>query len=38
MGERKHLEVTAVVGIILKWMCRNWNVGSMNWIDIAQDK
>jgi hypothetical protein len=24
--------------IILKWIFRNWDVGGMGWIDLAQDR
>jgi len=36
--ERDHLEDLGVDGrIILSWIFRKWNVGGMDWIDLAQD-
>jgi len=35
--ERDHLEDSGVDGrIILRWIFRKWNGGSMDWIDVAQ--
>jgi hypothetical protein len=37
--ERDHLRGPDVDGrIILKWIFRKWNVGVMEWIDLAQDR
>ena len=36
--ETNHLVDPCVEGrIILKWICRKWN-GTMNWIDLAQNR
>jgi hypothetical protein len=36
---RDHLGETGVDGrIILRWIIRKWNVGSMDWIELAQDR
>jgi hypothetical protein len=38
LSGRDNLEDSGVdERIILKWFLRNWN-GSMDWIDLAQDK
>ena len=37
MRERDNLEDLGVDGRILSWICRKWNVGGMDWIDLAQD-
>ena len=37
--ERDHLKGQVVDGkIILGWNFRKWEVGSMNWIELAQDR
>jgi len=37
--EKNHLEDLSVDGrIILRWIFRNWDVGGMNRIDLAQDR
>jgi len=34
-----HLEDPGVDGrIILRWIFKNWDVGGMNWIELAQDR
>jgi len=39
VGERDHLEDSGVGGrIILRWIFRQWDVGGMDWIDLAQDR
>jgi hypothetical protein len=38
LRERDHLEDPGADGrIILRWIFRLWNVGDMDWIDLAQD-
>jgi hypothetical protein len=38
LRERGHLEDPGVDGrIILRWILRKWDVGGMDWIDVAQD-
>jgi len=37
--ERHHLEDPDVDGwIVLRWIFRKWDVRSMDWIDLAQDR
>jgi hypothetical protein len=37
-GEKDHLEDEEVDGrIILRWIFRTWDGGSMDWVDLAQD-
>jgi hypothetical protein len=39
LRETAHLEDPGVDGrIILRWIFRKWDVGSMDWIDLAQDR
>jgi hypothetical protein len=39
LRERDHLEDPCVNGrIILRWIFRKWNVGGMDWIDLAQNR
>ena len=39
MRERDHLEVPGVDGrIILIWIFRKWDVGGLDWIEMAQDR
>ena len=39
LRERDHLEDPDVDGrIILRWIFRKWDVGGMDWIDVAQDR
>jgi len=39
LRERDHLGYPDVDGrIILRWIFRKWDVGSMDWIELAQDK
>jgi hypothetical protein len=39
LRERDHLEDAGVDGrIILRWILRKWDVGSMNWIELDQDR
>jgi len=36
--EKNHLEYPSVeCKIILRWIFRKWDVGGMDWIDLAQD-
>jgi len=38
LRERDHLETPGIDGrIILIWIFRKWDVGGMDWIDLAQD-
>ena len=38
LREIDHLEDSGVGGrIILRWIIRKWDVGGMDWIDLAQD-
>ena len=38
LRERDHLEDLGIDGrIILRWIFRKWDVGWMDWIDVAQD-
>ena len=38
MKERDHLGDPGVDGrIILRWIFRQWDVGAMDWIELAQD-
>jgi len=35
----RHFEDTGLDGrIILRWICRKWDVEDMNWIELAQDR
>ena len=36
--ERDHLEDPGVDGRIIIWIFREWDVGSMDWIDLVQDR
>jgi hypothetical protein len=39
LRERHHLEDPGVDGrIILRWIFRKWDVGGMDWIELAQDR
>jgi len=39
MRERVHLENSGVDGrIILRYIFRKWNVGGIDWIELAQDR
>ena len=39
LRERDHLEDTCVDGkIVLRWIFRKWDVGGMDWIELAQDR
>jgi len=39
LKERDHLGNPDVDGrIILKWIFRKWDVGGMDWIELAQDR
>ena len=39
LRERDHLGDPGVDGmIVLRWIFRKWNVGSMDWIELAQDR
>jgi len=37
LRERNHLGDPGVDGRILKWIFRKWDVGGMDWIELAQD-
>jgi hypothetical protein len=37
--EKNHLEDPSIDRrIILRWIFRKWDVGGMDWIDLAQDR
>jgi len=36
--ERNHLGDPGVDGRILRWIFRKWDVGGMDWIELAQDR
>ena len=37
--ESDHVEDLDVDGrLILRWMCRKWDVGGMDWIELAEDR
>jgi len=39
LRERDHLGESGVDGrIILRWIFRKWDVGGMDWIEVAHDK
>jgi hypothetical protein len=39
LRERDHLEDSGVDGrVIFRWICRKWDVGVMDWIDLARDR
>jgi len=39
LRERDHLVDPGVDGrIILRWIFRKWDVGGMDWIDLAEDR
>jgi len=39
LRERDHLGGPGVDGrIILRWIFRKWDVGGMDWIELAQDR
>jgi len=39
LKEREHLGDPGVNGrIILRWIFRKWNVGGVDWIELAQDR
>ena len=39
MRDRDHLEDPDVDGrIILRWIFSKWDVGAMDWIELAQDR
>jgi hypothetical protein len=38
-GKKNNLRDLGVDGrIILRWVCRKWDVGGMEWIELAQDR
>jgi hypothetical protein len=39
LRETDHFEDQGVDGrITLRWISRNWDMGGMDWIDLAQDR
>ena len=39
LGEGDHLRDPAIDGrIILRWIFRKWDVGDLDWIELAQDR
>ena len=39
LRERDHLGDPGIDGrIILRWIFRKWDVGAMDWIELAQDR
>jgi len=39
LRERDHSEDLGIDGrIILRWICRKWDVGGMDWIDLSQHR
>jgi hypothetical protein len=37
-GKETTWKTQASLGIILRWNFRKWDVGDMDWIDLAQDR
>ena len=37
-GERDHLGDLSVDGRIIQWIFKRWDVGGMDWIELAQDR
>ena len=35
---KNHLEDPGVDGRIIRWIFRKWDVGGMDWIELAQDR